>query len=140
MQTAEIVIYFLIAVIIGGLGLGTIKAMDYINYQKTLREQLKTKDQVFNVDKIQFADELAKRWKECGYGSINRTFSLYIRDNGTLDKGFVIDRLNMINYCEDDLIDCLQRYGKFQIFNTTQIPVLVSVKCYNHTLIVDAID
>jgi hypothetical protein len=139
MESAELLVYFLIAVIIGGLVLGTFKALDYLGYHKELKEKIKSREDVFNVDMAGFPRELAERWKRCGYGSQNATFSLYVNEEGMLNRSFVVDRLNMGNFCEDELIDCYGKKGRFKIFNETEIPALISIRCYNQTLIVEKV-
>ena len=135
METLEIIVYIVIAVIAGALLLGFYRQWDY---RKTHEEVSKAVIDDKNYDiwttKEEFTKELVKRWKACGFGELEKSYAIYIAENGTLEKDYVVERLIKYNNC--DIIDCYNDYNDF-IMNDITLPNLIIVRCSHNKLYVE---
>ena len=123
--------YFLIAIIVGGIMIGVFKAINYYKALNEIRDTFKDKD-TFRVTKENFPEEVARRWKECGYGVKNESFAIFIIDKGNITRDYIIQRFNMNNHC--DQIDCWNHSNRLIINSSFNIPALFRIECLNSTL------
>lgn len=131
----EIIVYFVIAIIIGGMMVAVIKVIDYNreyhNYRKVFKLE---EDKMYKIESTQLAAEIAKRWEDCRFGIDNATSSVYVKDNATIDREFIVKELKRTDKCE--MIDCSNRSNRFIFEKTIKTPKIINIGCFNNTLIV----
>jgi len=129
MQTMEMVVYILIAVIAGGIMLKLFVDINYDESAKHVDETIRPdEEEKFQLTKKQFYPELLKRWELCGLGTINQTSSVYVKDSGNITHDDIMNYINKYNH--EDLI-------KGQDLNTSvmNLPTIIQIKCLNNRLI-----
>ncbi|MEM4268422.1 MAG: hypothetical protein QXK37_06365 [Candidatus Woesearchaeota archaeon] len=134
MESLELIVYIIIAVVAAGLILGVMKTVDYISYYKSNVEALsENKGMEYKATNETFAIELAKRWEECRFGLDNRSFSVYVSGNSTITYSFVVNELLRIDKC--DAIDCYNKSNKLFV-SEIKTPKIINIQCLNDSLII----
>ncbi len=101
MQTVEIVIYMVIALIVGVLTLTLVTTWDY----RGIIDKMTGNDDGIKFEKVSNADFALKAgmfWKSCGMGAVGKSASLYLEDDGSgtpmdIDEFFL--QVKRINFC-----------------------------------------
>lgn len=145
METIEIIIYFVFAVMIGALIIGFTLSID----GRQLYD--KTKNMLFGSDDVKFeridSDELAMKaynfWKECGYGQDRMELTVYVKDEldggGKIDREFLFKGLIKYNFCYSIQSNDSNCGYREDVYFTEDIdpPQLIKLMCDNtdeHTL------
>ncbi len=135
MQATEITVYFVIAIIVGGMIVAVLKLVDYDREYHDFRQVFKLeKDEMYKIDSGQLAEEIAKRWEDCRFGMDNATSSVYVKDNATIDRDFIVKELKRTDKC--DVIDCSNKSNGFIVNGTIQTPKIINIGCFNNSLII----
>jgi hypothetical protein len=134
MQAIEIVVYVFIAIIAAGLIVGALQVVDwgglYRNYNKAVTKE---QDDMFKVDSKGLADEIYKRWEECRFGLDDTDFALYVLDNATIDRQWLITEFKRTDHC--DAFDCYNKTNRLSV-NPSKTPQIINIRCFNKSLIV----
>jgi len=135
METMELAVYLFAAIAVGGMLVFAIKSVDHEkNYRQTLDALRNREGEEYKITKDKFAEELAKRWESCRMGIDNMSTSVYVIDNGTLERSQVILELKRNDKC--DTIDCNNKSGRFEMPANITIPKIINIQCFNSSLVV----
>ena len=134
MQTIEIMIYIAVAILIGSLTLFAIGSLDYNRQYSDFISVFRGGGAAYKIESGQFAQELAKRWEACRLGMDNLSSSVYVEDNGSLERDKIITDLKRLGKC--DIIDCWNRTNSLLLPEIIYIPKVINIRCGNSTLIV----
>ncbi|MBW2990112.1 hypothetical protein KY348_00230 [Candidatus Woesearchaeota archaeon] len=135
MQVAEIMIYVIVAILVGSLILLAMR-IDYSKQHSGYQEAFANEEKpVFKVESKDFPLEVAKRWEECGLGTMNKSSSVYVHDDALINESFVITELKRLDKC--DIIDCYNTENRFILTNfPITTPKIINIRCFNNTLII----
>ncbi len=104
METVEIVIYLMAAVIIGIFILQLIQGWDVTETYEDIRSLIANeKEQEFKtVEKEDFAIEILTFWELSGMCEVNKTLSINVKENHTgdyINKTYLFDQIKFLNFC-----------------------------------------
>jgi len=135
METAELLVYIVIAVVVGAFLIVVIKSNktedQYRDYVKVFKNE---EPDIFKVDAYDFATELAKRWEDCRFGIDNATYSVFVKDEAVINRSFIVEELLRADKC--DSIDCRNRSNGFIFGGPITTPKIINIRCFNNSLIV----
>jgi len=135
MQSLEILIYMVIAIIIAGSIIAVIQS---INHEKQYHDYIEVfsteEENIYKIESSEFPNELTKRWVDCRYGFDNMSFSVYVKDESNITRADITDELLKIDKC--DIIDCKNKTNGLIVIGTIKTPKIINIRCDNNTLIV----
>ncbi len=129
METLELAIYMLIAVLTAAL---VLKVFIITNFEQTtgkVDSQIKNKElPKFTMAKDDFIPQLIEFWQECGLGSVNASKMTYIKGNESITRQDIIGYITKFN--KGNLM-------KEEDLNSSDIslPAIVEIRCMNGKLI-----
>jgi hypothetical protein len=131
METVEIVMFIVIALIAGSLVL-----MFVINYdwEKTYEDTNKLvnidKELKYTVTKEQFIAEVYLYWQDCAFGETQTSYSVYVKDGKELSKAEILEHIQKINK-ENEL--------NYQVLSMKSImlPKVLTLKCAGGILFIE---
>lgn len=132
MQALEVVIYTMLALLVGGLIISFMIDFDYKEAYRQFHSQVEGKSQVFSVEAQAFPDELSKRWEDCSYGMLNRTYAMQLKGTDKILLGDTIKELRRLDQC--DVIDCFNASNRFRMPLEINPPKIINIECRNKTL------
>lgn len=143
METVEMVVYFVVALIIGGLIIIFVSGIDPENLFKSLRSmafpQKELKYQ--NIESSELALIAYNLWENCGLGMQEASLTLYVRAGPVINKSMLFGTYKKLNLC-DSIQSINQSCGKREdlIMNKGFFasPTLIKISCdpTNKTLII----
>ncbi|MBW2990407.1 hypothetical protein KY348_01745 [Candidatus Woesearchaeota archaeon] len=131
METVEIVVYITIVLIIGVLIFIFIRTAGFEETYDDIRGEKPEEGIYQKVDKVGFVSELISFWQNCGLGDIDKTMTVYVKDEGDLDKAFVFSTIKKINHC-NTLQSVSEDCGSKEqvVFNTPiTLPHVIRLEC-----------
>jgi hypothetical protein len=135
MQSMEIVLYMLVAIIVGGM---VVSVLGVVNYQKQYHDFTSLfgikEAEKYKIESKDFPIELSKSWEKCRLGIDDMSFTVYVEDNSTLDRQTIADGLFRIGKCDD--IDCRNHSNGLIVPNSIITPKVINIHCLNNTLII----
>ena len=133
METIEAVVYIVITMMLGTLLIGFLLSRDWAEEHRNLTRQFQQRDkETFSVTSDKLAETVSILWGQCGFGTLNETFAVYVEDSATIFKGDVIYELRRLDQCE--VIDCYNERGQFEFPDTIDTPKIINIECENKTL------
>jgi hypothetical protein len=130
METLELIVYILIAVVVGGI---LLRFLLDISTQRTVTKinpiQANNKEPAFSQTKMEFIKGFIKFWQDCGLGKYEKNYVTYIPDMGNLTKQDLMGYITKNNY-DETLHE--------QDLNTSDImlPALISINCSQNKIFV----
>ncbi len=133
MQSVELMVYLVIAIIVAGSIIAVIQAVSYEKQYHDFNKVFSTeRREVYSITSDQLAGEIAKRWEDCRYGLDNVSYSVYVKDAANITRKGIADELLRLDKC--DLIDCRNRTDSFFVPYAIQSPKIINIRCFNDTL------
>jgi hypothetical protein len=134
MQALEVIMYTMLALLVGSLILAFILDFDYKATYNQLHKQAEGESQVFEIEARGFPSEVAKRWQDCSYGMLNRTYAMQLNGPDKVLLGDVIKEFRRLDQCE--VIDCFNTSNRFRMPHEIAPPKIINMQCTNKTLII----
>lgn len=138
MEATEIIIYLVIALIIGSMVLLFIKGIDYKIIFNEINDIFtdNKKESYLEVNKEKAVSELYDFWQRCDYGLVNSSMLLYINQEGIIDKSYIFEIIKLLSFCET-LQSFENECGKKEMIDmqpdVIQIPSVLKLKCDSTT-------
>lgn len=134
METLEIIIYIVIALIVGSIFLLAVKNWNYIKEYRSIKNILGGTDDdesgLKEITKDILPQESANIWERCGFGDkeLSRTFYMQGENLFTKSDFFrIIKKLGKCNILQYNLEECGTRDNV--IMNDIKLPAVVKVYC-----------
>jgi hypothetical protein len=144
MQTVEIIVYLALAVMVGVMLLQFLTKWDIVDTYDKLSDILTGSDEpeFATVDRDEFIGQAVAFWQSCGLGEIDKTLTLFVQDQGTLNANFFFQRVKKLNMC-DSLQSVNHQCGKrtnVVFTGDVQLPHIVMLRCdsVSEKLFIDA--
>jgi len=135
METAEILIYMVAAIMVAGLLTLVLRTADteqqYKDYVKVFRNE---EQEIFKIDSNQLATEILKRWEDCRFGIDNITYAVYVQDEAEINRSMLLQQLYKDDACGQ--VDCKNKSNGFIFHNTITAPKIINIQCFNNSLII----
>ena len=130
MEAVEIIVYLVISIIIGGMILSFLTGWNIRQTYYDIKDAIKGDDTVSyqEVDKPGFVSMSLKLWESCGYGEIDKSVAVLVKDpsaTGTLDSAYMLEvakQLNIERSINADTLDFQQSISLAQ-------PQVVRIRC-----------
>ncbi len=133
MQSIELLVYIIIAIIAAGSIIAVIQSVNYVKQYHDFNKALSTeKGEEYSIESTQLAGEIANRWEDCRYGFDNMSFSVYVKDAANITRESISGELLRLDKC--DMIDCRNRTDSFFVAHGLQSPKIINIRCFNDTL------
>ena len=106
MQTLEIVVYMVIALLAGALFIGAIMGWDYYSAYRKINAAFlgedsgKSDGNIKRISADEFAQIVIDIWKKCGFGERQESEIVYIKDKGLITKSNLFGNITRMNFCE----------------------------------------
>ncbi len=119
METVEIVVYIIVALIAGSM---ILYVLTTVRTDRNLAG-----DTQFSFTEEEFYPKLITLWKECGLGTRNATYRVHVKSGSNITKEEVLQYLRKYN--QEDLL-------KEENLNMSDmdIPTIIQIRCKAHTL------
>lgn len=128
METLELVVYILIAVIAGGLLLKLFMDINYPEVAADVDKEVQTEEKFqFRISKEEFFVDLVRYWEDCGLGTIDKSYAVYVKDEGNITRGEIVRKI--IKHNKADVL-------REQDLNTMdiKIPTIIQIRCINQSM------
>jgi len=131
METVEIVMFIVIALIAGSLVL-----MFVINYdwEKTYEDTNKLvnidKELKYTVTKEQFINDVYLYWQDCAFGETQKSYSVYVKDGKELSKSEILEHIQKINKENELNFESLS-------MKSIMLPKVLTLKCAGGVLFIE---
>ena len=136
METIEALVYITVAIIAGILIINILKSADLKElYAGMIKKKVPEPPKTIKVLKSDFAERLMDKWKDCGYGELNKEYALYVEDSGTISREEILNGRIKINMC--NTIGCSNQTTLLAMPEIITIPKVINIKCFNNSLIVN---
>jgi hypothetical protein len=136
METVEIIVYIFIAIVVAGSVAMMLKTVDHEKQYQTYVDTFRNDEgNIFKIETDQFAGEVAKRWEDCRFGMDNITYSVYVTNNGTINKEDLVLEFKRVDKC--NVIDCYNRKNGLILENNITTPKIINIRCFNNSLIIN---
>ena len=135
METIEVLVYITVAIVGGVLLINIIKSADLKElYEGMIKKKEPEVPKTIKSMKSDFAERLMNKWKDCGYGELNREYAIYVEDNGTITREEIFTGIEKLNMC--DTIGCHNQTTLLAMLDIIAIPKIINIKCLNNSLII----
>ena len=140
METVEIIAYFVVAIIIGGLLILFISGINPEDIYKSLREMVFPEKSIKyeNIDSKELALAAYNLWDQCGLGIRDMSLTLYVKSGPQINKSMLFSTYNKLNLCysiQSKNQSCGNREDVI-INDSIMPPALVTLSCTNSTLVI----
>ncbi|MCF7862142.1 hypothetical protein K9M79_07940 [Candidatus Woesearchaeota archaeon] len=123
MESIEVSIYMVSAVIIGSLLLVFLTNIEY--------DFDDSSNKFINIEKEKFPQEVLNTWIECGMGEAHLNRTIYVKGNGNVNKSYVFKVLRGIDFC-NSLQSVDEGCGDYEHLDFTSLislPALIRMEC-----------
>ena len=103
MESVEIVVYLIVAIVIGGMMITFLTSWDIRQTYHNIKDAIKGDDTVGyeEVDKPELVSAALRLWESCGYGEIDKSVAVLLKDDdpakAPLDSAYVLDIAKKLN-------------------------------------------
>jgi len=126
METLELIVYVILALIVGGFVLSV--TMDFGE------KSIKTKEsEQFKYTKEEFIHKIPELWEDCGLGSFDRNYSMYVSGEGNISEDEIFEYVEKYNY--DDVL-----LRKDLNITDTELPSILRVMCISDSMTIEGTD
>ncbi len=130
----EIVLWFFISLVLGIAIFSFVIGVDYNNFFNTMKSSfINEKDEKISGKTINETIYISlELWKECGFGEIEKSRTIYINESGTLTKDIYFERIKNWNLCNlishNQSIPPCGKTNDLKDF-TMIVPKIIQIKC-----------
>ena len=136
METVEFIVFMSIALVLGSLVIGFVTDWDYSTTGGMFGKLFNNHDipEFEEVDADGFVGRVVTAWTDCGYGMLDSTYAVYVRDDNVMniDKTFLFNGLKGYNICkslQSNTNGCGIREDI--TMKAKKLPALVVLKCHS---------
>jgi len=160
METLELVIYIILAIIIGSMVFFAVKTWDYMGAYRAVKDEMMDKDDLTQkgldngedlagfkeVDKTTIVDTAISLWHDCKFGELNTSTSVYLNGNGVFNESdffSIVKKQNKCDIIQNTALDCGRRQSGEQVDHVVMedinLPSIVKIRCNanNHLLYIE---
>lgn len=102
MEAVELVVYLLVAVVVGVMMLQFLTSWDVTTFYDSVR-RLMSREQKLEFQKVDregFVATTYNFWDSCGFGEVEKSLSIYVEGTGLLTKAYLFNQTKKLNLCD----------------------------------------
>jgi hypothetical protein len=134
MESLEIIVYMMVAILAGGMIVLAVKTTDFHDVWRSFTRTFHDDEELYKVGLDGVAKEVSNRWESCRYGLDNKSSSVYVKDAGNVTREFLVQELLKADRC--DQIDCRNISNGLLVAPNITTPKILNIQCFNETLII----